>query len=35
MTKSNTLSAKLSNSKLIKLKCGIKNGTEATLNHKF
>ena len=35
MTKSNTLSAKLSNSKLIKLKCGIKNGTEATLNLSF
>ena len=32
MTKYNTLNVKLSNSQLNKLKCGIKNGTEVTLN---
>ena len=32
MTQYNTLKVNLSNSQLIKLKSGIKNGTEATLN---
>ena len=32
MTQYNTLNVKLSNSKLNKLKSGIKNGTEVTLN---
>ena len=32
MTQHNTLKVNLSNSQLIKLKSGIKNGTEATLN---
>ena len=32
MAQYNTLNVKLSNSKLNKLKSGIKNGTEATLN---
>ena len=32
MTKYNTLNVKLSNSQLNKLKCGIQNGTEVTLN---
>ena len=32
MTKYNTLNVKLSNSQLNKLKCGIKNETEVTLN---
>ena len=33
MTKYNTLNVKLSNSQLNKLKSGINNGTEVTLNH--
>ena len=32
MTQDNTLNVKLSNSQLNKLKTGIKNGTEVTLN---
>ena len=32
MTKYNTLNVKLSNSQLTKLKSGIKNGTQVTLN---
>ena len=32
MTQHNTLNVKLSNSQLNKLKSGIKNGTEVTLN---
>ena len=32
MTRYNTLKVNLSNSQLIKIKSGIKNGTEATLN---
>ena len=32
MTRYNTVNKKLSNSQLIKLKSGIKNGTEATLH---
>ena len=33
MNQYNTLNVKLSNSQLTKLKCGIKNNTEVTLNH--
>ena len=33
MTQYNTLNVKLSNSQLNKLKSGIKNDTEVTLNH--
>ena len=32
MTQYNTLNAKLSNSQISKLKSGMKNGTEVTLN---
>ena len=32
MTQNNTLNVKLSNSQLNKLKSGIKNGTEVTIN---
>ena len=32
MTQDNTLNVKLSNSRLNKLKSGLKNGTEITLN---